>query len=1379
MSFNEKIRKALAKMVTACRRTLTEDVTNQLQETFGLYPDTSLPLDRLTHLTLDEAEAAQALREQLDHFAAAESGRPEERRSLAYDRLILEIAFTILNRLAALRLCEDRELVIECVRKGTSSDGFRLFNSISGGALGSIHETYRIFLECMMDELALDLGVLFDRTNPQSNIFPTERCLKEILDLLNDPDLAPVWSEDETIGWVYQYFNPPEERRAMREASQAPRNSRELAVRNQFFTPRYVVEFLTDNTLGRIWYEMRKGKTSLVEQCRYLVRRPNEVFLNPGEEPPVKNEAEKNILQEELLKMPNYILHRPKKDPRDIKSLDPACGSAHFLLYDFDLMETIYVEAWNDPESPESEVTGKTLNADYSTLEDLQRAVPELILRHNLHGIDIDLRAVQIAAFALWLRAQRSWKAQGIKTKNRPRITKSNIVCAEPMPGEIGMLQEFAAKLEPRVLGQLVEMVFDKMKQAGEAGSLLRIDEAVQKIVTEANRLWIQGLLSTKQAKISFDQDKTISKQYLRNPKKDVVPKEFWDLAEEQIIDALLEYAEHAENGQRISRQLFVEDAAKGIAFIDLCRKRFDVVLMNPPFGEPHINTISLIDNDPSYKDWNRNILCAFISRAGQFLSVNGYIGVVYDRTANIKNTYEDFRCRYFLSLTSAMTFILDLGWNVLDANVEVSAAVVKKISDKNPSDHNLTWGCNLTQIEIDQKPDILLHAIQSNDENLIKVVSRESLKRLPNSVIGYYFPDFLIRMFDSLPSLEKSGIKVFNGHTIKSDEFFRYWWESPISGSTYGLWARLYNGGSYTRYFAPPTDIVFYGENGSLISRHRSTIFRNMGLQQQPGLAFGKRGDFIDAHILRRGFVSTVEGQACSVKSNEHAYIGLAILNSHVFQYGINTYCGQHKYPGYVNLFPVPIFSELKLKNAVECCKNIIDLKQELSTYDETDPLFSSLIGGFQSIDSFLEFLFKTSKDIDMHHKYLNLNMFEAYGLSKDDIQKIELFCQNEPDDRIWDDEATYELDNKRIFMKRMISYALGIIFGRWDIRVDNCIMKLIKQLDPFDSLPAYPPAMLIGPDGYPARSNYIVSEEWLMARPGVNTLPPGGTVSNPAIPDSEYPLRISWNGILIDDSGWENGQPHKDSIVRRLREAFVLIWGDLMQSIEQEACQALNVSDLQKYFSLPSGFFQDHLKRYSKSRRKAPIYWPLSTASGSYTIWLYYPRLTDQTLYIVANEYLEPKIAEIGVGLSRTEEKLKATSGKDAGVLREKINAGRTLLSELKDLRQEILRIAALPYKPDLNDGVIINAAPFHKLFRLRSWAEDTEEVWNKLEKGEYDWSHLAYVLWPDRVREACRKDRSIAIAHGLEDLFQTPAPSSSKGTRGRRGRRSGRAA
>ncbi len=173
---------------------------------------------------------------------------------------------------------------------------------------------------------------------------------------------------------------------------------------------------------------------------------------------------------------------------------------------------------------------------------------------------------------------------------------------------------------------------------------------------------------------------------------------------------------------------------------------------------------------------------------------------------------------------------------------------------------------------------------------------------------------------------------------------------------------------------------------------------------------------------------------------------------------------------------------------------------------------------------------------------------------------------------------------------------------------------------------------------------------------------------------------------------------------------------------------------------------------------RRKAPIYWPLSTASGSYTIWLYYHRLNGQTLYAAVNQYVEPKIGEVGRGIARIEDELKSASGGEATRLRDRLNETQAFLSELRDLREELLRIAELPYEPNLNDGVIVNAAPPHRLFNLRSWSNDTKNIWDKLKKGEYDWAHMAYKMWPDRVRAVCKKDRSIAIAHGLEDTCET---------------------
>ena len=116
--------------------------------------------------------------------------------------------------------------------------------------------------------VALDLAVLFDRFSPQGRLFPRESALLELLDLINHPEIAVTL--DRRRNDRLDISSTSIRRKSVGRCvptSPAPRNSRELGVRNQFFTPRYVVEFLTDNTLGRLWYEMTQGKTALADQC--------------------------------------------------------------------------------------------------------------------------------------------------------------------------------------------------------------------------------------------------------------------------------------------------------------------------------------------------------------------------------------------------------------------------------------------------------------------------------------------------------------------------------------------------------------------------------------------------------------------------------------------------------------------------------------------------------------------------------------------------------------------------------------------------------------------------------------------------------------------------------------------------------------------------------------------------------------------------------------------------------------------------------------------------------------------------------------------------------------------------------------------------------
>jgi hypothetical protein len=299
------------------------------------------------------------------------------------------------------------------------------------------------------------------------------------------------------------------------------------------------------------------------------------------------------------------------------------------------------------------------------------------------------------------------------------------------------------------------------------------------------------------------------------------------------------------------------------------------------------------------------------------------------------------------------------------------------------------------------------------------------------------------------------------------------------------------------------------------------------------------------------------------------------------------------------------------------------------------------------------------------------------------------------------------------------LVSYIFGSTLGRWDIRYTTGEKEASDAPDPFAPLPLCPPGQLQNVQGLPARPEDV---------------------------PASYPIRIPWAGILVDDPN------HPLDIERRVREVIEIIWKDRGEVIEQEACEILGVKSLRDYLRKPAGFFADHLKCYSKSRRQAPIYCPLSTASGSYTLWIYYHRLNENTLHSALADFINPKLKSV-----RDEISYLRNGGNQQTRLEEFMDLER----EIEEFRAEIERIIKLPWKPNLNDGVLINMSPLWKLFRLQKWQKDLKTCWEELSKGEYDWAHLAYTIWPDRVEEVCKTDRSIAIAHGLEHLCKLGAP------------------
>ncbi|MCK2088617.1 BREX-1 system adenine-specific DNA-methyltransferase PglX [Thauera aromatica] len=284
------------------------------------------------------------------------------------------------------------------------------------------------------------------------------------------------------------------------------------------------------------------------------------------------------------------------------------------------------------------------------------------------------------------------------------------------------------------------------------------------------------------------------------------------------------------------------------------------------------------------------------------------------------------------------------------------------------------------------------------------------------------------------------------------------------------------------------------------------------------------------------------------------------------------------------------------------------------------------------------------------------------------------------------------------------LLSWAVGVAFGRFDIRLATGERAAPPEPEPFDPLPAKSPGML---------------------------------------PDGDAPFHAH-AGILVDDPG------HAHDLV----------------GIAERVLERVDMpvpAELRRW--LQKDFFPFHLQRYSKSRRKAPIYWPLSTASGSYTLWLYYPSLTRQTLYTAINDFVEPKLAEVETEAATLRSKASARSRDEE----KRLEALTALQAELRDLRDQLQAIAP-QYQPKHDDGVQITAAPLWPLFRHKPWQKLLKDTWAKLEKGDYDWAHLAMTYWRERVRDKCRHDKSLAIAHGLEDLYVEP-PAAPKKARGRK--------
>ncbi|HDR14593.1 MAG TPA: hypothetical protein ENN79_03730 [Desulfobacteraceae bacterium] len=638
--------------------------------------------------------------------------------------------------------------------------------------------------------------------------------------------------------------------------------------------------------------------------------------------------------------------------------------------------------------------------------------------------------------------------------------------------------------------------------------------------------------------------------------------------------------------------------------------------------------------------------------------------------------------------------------------------------------------------LALEEKATGLTKAITSlsnkqTSDSMAFVVDPESFHQVPSAPFCYWVSNSMKALWKRQPLLTESDCRVNHGMATKQDfRFLRFWTEvSPELVGQERRWVLYAKGGTYSPYYSDVHLLVDWVRDGRAIHEYLCDqypyLHGNTDWVLHPecdyfssGLTYSRRTQKgFNARVLPRGCRFDKNGPTitCSL-TGANLFTLLGLINSKAFRSLLELTVAFGSYEiGLLEQMPIP--TALWVGKGKICYKTreCVRILQKLDTANEVSHAFQMpalcKVDGSQIRDRLqvweTEVVEAQARMVQCQAELDDI-IYSLYAISIEDRQALEQSLGNiGVEELIASEEANDDSDNTnqtrgtidhRHVVSDIVSYGVGIAIGRWDIRFAMGKYHLPELPDPFDPLPVCPPGMLQGPDGLPAKPDDV---------------------------PSNYPIRIDWDGILVDDP------KHQDDIVRRVRDVLEVIWKEGAEAIEREACEILSVRELRDYFRKPGngGFWVDHIKRYSKSRRKAPIYWYLRSAKGNYGLWLYYHRLDKDILFKALLNYVEPKIRleEDRLKTLRGRKEAAGSSGREAKQIEKDMDRQEQFVSELRDFADKLRRAANLHLETDLNDGVVLNIAPLRELV---PWKE-AEKYWEELMEGKYEWSSVGKQL------------------------------------------------
>ncbi len=1080
----------------------------------------------------------------------------------------------------------NRQRIAELKLDGTRDE--ELYRELLLAQCHALHQAMPFLFEAVDDALELLLP---------DNLTKTDSLIRELVDAIPEED----WKDVEIIGWLYQFYISEKKNLVIGKVVKIE----DIPAATQLFTPNWIVQYLVQNSVGRQWLQTYPN-SPLKAKMPY--------YIEPAEQTPE--------VQAQLAAItPDSI------DPLTIKVLDPACGSGHILVEAYKVLKEIYTERGHR-----------------------SRDIPQLILEHNLFGLDIDDRAGQLAGFALIMLAREDDR------RILSRIAESGFRF------NVLSLQE-SRHLDVASLWKALNLTNDCLR--GQSQSLFDSEQTDLSAAQADNRY---QLLKTTLAR--FTQAKTFG-SLIEVPAEDAKP-----LAE--LLEQLRQLAKDGDSMQKpASQQLisFVQQAW-------VLAQRFDAVVANPPYMGSKYQVPAVKKHLADFfSGYDKDLFSAFIVRNLQLSKNHGQLGFMTPFVWMFISSFEQLRSK--LIDDEVISSLVQLEYSGFDgATVPICTFTLSKGHIKDYK------GCYVRLSEFkgaESQGPKTLEAIHNRSCGWFFEVKPDHFKKIPGSPIAYWISDNVRGLYEKCFMASDISTAVVGLQTGDNDKFMRFWHEVNIdklnrsfrscleTRASNTKWIPYNKGGSYRKWYGNQEYVVnwkndgeeirnFKDSNGKLRSRpQNSDYYFKQGVTWSEITSSWKSFRFNPA-----GSISDVKGQSAYFKSEKELFSALAWFNSNIVELltkvqnpTLSFQSGDYK------RLPIPEASEALAANAVEA---ISISKDDWDTFEQsmdfsTTPLLGekTIPDGYSCYSKRSEHLYERLARIEIE---LNKNLINELGLSSD------------INDSVSPEQIT-------LTANKFYRYGSGI--------VDSVLSDRFAS-DTFGELISYVIGCIMG--------RYSLDRKGLVyahaANEGFAELIAEGVYKT---------FHADSDGILpLTDQEW-----FADDATNRFREFVRTAWGDEhlqvnLDFVSENLClHAIKpkrgesaLDTIRRYLS--TQFFKDHLKTY----KKRPIYWLFSSGKNkAFECLVYLHRYNQGTLARMRTEYVIPLTAKLNTYANKLEQDIEAsTSTAEKKAMEKQLATLHNQQAELATFDEKLRHHADQRISLDLDDGVKVNYGKFGDL-------------------------------------------------------------------------------